>query len=128
MVPAGSERRRVADTASESRNPRTTLAGMLVAVAVLSVAFAWCRVSPFPGEWNLLVVAVAVAFVGGLLTPYGVTSGLAMGVVVIVVSDLFILELDPYGLTPEVTIPMDLAVCMIPMVLGAWLGRKWRGT
>jgi peptidoglycan biosynthesis protein MviN/MurJ (putative lipid II flippase) len=111
----------------EEKYPHASSARLLIVMKVLCVVSAWWTVSPDGGEWNLTVTAVASAFAGGLLVPYGVACGTAMGAAVIIVSLLFIVKQDPSGLgPPEITIPIQLTIAAIPMAGAAWLGRALR--
>ena len=105
------------------RNVRKTLVGIVVAQAAISVLFAVTELSPL----GILAAALAVAFLGGLQTPYGVPGGVAMGGAVIVVSLLFFAEQDPSGIgSAGFWLPIQLVVWAVPMAIAAWFGRRMR--
>lgn len=96
-------------------------------MTVVCAVLAFWVASPDNGEWNLVVTATAIALVFGLLTSMGMLFGILMGAGFIVVSLLTFIEPDPSGLgPPEITIPIQLIVAAIPMVLGGMVGGKLR--
>jgi len=101
--------------------PQITLAGILLAITALCVVFAfWGR------EEILLVAPLAGAFIGSLITPFGMRFGLAIATLIVIVGGILV-EKDPSGLGPtELVIAIHMVILALPAAASAWLGRSLR--
>ena len=108
----------------EEKRPRTSLAGLFIAMTAACAVLAFWAASPGHGEWNLIVTATAIALVFGLLTSEGMRFGMLFGAYFIVLGVPTILERDLS--TPRIIILIHLTVAAVPMAAAAWLGRTLR--
>jgi hypothetical protein len=125
LLALAAEHKRAMMGRMDEKRPRTSLAGIFIAMAAICAVLAFWRVSPDDGEWNLFWTATTIAFVTGTLTSRGILLGMLLGSGFIVISLLMFIEQDVSGLgPPSITIPIQLIFAAFPIALAAWLGCK----